>query len=302
MMKLGLHTAILADLCFEEVVDYAAKTGFRSLEVCCWPKGGADRRYAGVTHIDVENLTEEKAEYYVNYAASRGVRIACLGYFPNALSDDEDTARVSITHTKKVIEAAAMMKVNLVTTFIGRNKKKTTEENIALMKEVWPPILRLAEEKGVRVAIENCPMLYTGDEWPGGNNLATTPYVWREMFRMSPNIGLCYDPSHLVLQGMTEWRPVVEFPERIFHVHLKDIQIDQEKVEEYGRFSYPSLWHRPKMPGLGEVNFPQLISRLNESGYQGDACIECEDRAFEGSLEDTKEGIELSYRYLRAYM
>lgn len=302
MMKLGLHTAILADLSFEKVVDYAASTGFGSLEVCCWPKGKADRRYAGVTHIDVDELNEETAEYYLNYAASKGIRIAALGYFPNALSDDEETARVSIEHIKKVIEAAALLKVNLVTTFIGRNKTKTVDENIELMKTVWPPILKLAEERNVRVAIENCPMLYTGDEWPGGNNLATTPYVWREMFKMSPNIGLCYDPSHLVLQGMTEWRPVKDFPDRIFHVHFKDIEIDQEKVEEYGRFAYPSLWHRPKMPGLGDVNFPKLITKLNEIGYQGDACIECEDRAFEGSLEDTKEGIEVAYRYLKSHI
>ena len=164
-----------------------------------------------------------------------------------------------------MILAASMMKVDLVTTFIGKNKNKTVDENIALMKEAWPPILKLAEEKGVRIAIENCPMLYTEDEWPGGNNVATTPYVWREMFRMSPNIGLCYDPSHLVLQGMTEWKPVTDFPDRIFHVHLKDIRIDQEMVEEYGRFSYPSLWHRPKMPGLGEVDFPGLITRLMRS-------------------------------------
>ncbi len=302
MMKLGLHTAILADLNYEEMVDYVAGAGFQSLEVCCWPKGRADRRYAGVTHIDVEDLTEEKAEYYVNYAASRGIQIACLGYFPNVLSDDAEVARVSIGHIKKVILAASMMKVNLVTTFIGKNKNKTVDENITLMKEAWPPILKLAEEKGVRIAVENCPMLYTEDEWPGGNNVATTPYVWREMFRMSPNIGLCYDPSHLVLQGMTEWKPVTDFPDRIFHVHLKDIRIDQDMVEEYGRFSYPSLWHRPKMPGLGEVDFPGLITRLNEIGYQGDACIECEDRAFEGSMEDTKKGIELSCRYLRQYM
>lgn len=302
MMKLGLHTAILADLSFEEVADYAASVGFQSLEVCCWPKGKADRRYAGVTHIDVDELTEEKAEYYLNYAASKGIRIAALGYFPNALSDDEEVARVSVEHIKKVIAAAALLKVNLVTTFIGRNKTKTVDENIELMKTVWPSILKLAEEKGVRVAIENCPMFYTGDEWPGGNNLASTPYVWREMFKMSPNIGLCYDPSHLVMQGMTEWRPVVDFPDRIFHVHLKDIQIDQENVEEYGRFAYPALWHKPKMPGLGDVNFPKLITKLNETGYRGDACIECEDRAFEGSLEDTKEGIEVAYRYLKSHI
>lgn len=302
MMKLGLHTAILAEYSFEQVVDYAAETGFKSLEVCCWPNEKASRRYAGVSHIDVEGMTEESAAKYLDYAAAKGIEIAALAYFPNPLSDDEETAEKSREHLFRVIDAAALMKVNLVTTFIGKNKTKTVEENLELMEQVWPPILKHAEEKNVRIAIENCPMYFTQDEWPGGNNLASTPQIWKRMFAMSPNIGLCFDPSHMILLGMNVWKPVVDYADRIFHIHFKDLQIDQEKVEEYGRFTYPGLWHTPKLPGYGDVDFPKLVTKLHEIGYRGSACLECEDRAFEGSMEDTREGIEIAYRYLRTLL
>lgn len=302
MMKLGLHTAILAEYSFEQVVDYASETGFKSLEVCCWPREKASRRYAGVSHIDVDGMTEENAEKYMCYAKEKGIEIAALAYFPNPMSDDEETAERARGHLNKVIDAAALMKVNLVTTFIGKNKTKTIEENLELMEEIWPPILKYAEARGVKIAIENCPMYFTQDEWPGGNNLAVNPQVWRRMFAMSQNIGLCFDPSHMILQGMNVWKPVVEFSDRIFHIHFKDLQIDQEKVEEYGRFTYPGLWHTPKLPGYGDVNFPKLITKLHESGYCGSACLECEDRAFEDSIEDTRAGIEIAYRYLRTLM
>ena len=302
MMKLGLLTAILPDMTFEEVVDYASEVGYGALEVCCWPKGKAVRRYAGVTHIDVDTLTREKAAYYVDYAKKKNIEIAALAYFPNPLSDDIETAKVARNHIKKVIKAAALMQVPVVTTFIGKNKTLTIEENLKQMKKVWPAILKVAEDSGVRVAIENCPMSFTKDEWPGGNNLASTPYVWRQMFDMSPNMGLCYDPSHLVLQGMSVNKPLMDFSERIFHVHFKDMQIDLDKVEEYGRFSYPSLWHTPKIPGLGDVNFPKFIAKLHDIGYQGAGCLEMEDRSFEGSMRDTKKGIQQSYRYLKTLM
>ncbi len=302
MMKLGLHTAILAACSFEQVVDYAASVGFKTLEVCCWPNEKAARRYAGVSHIDVDGMTRADADRYMNYAREKGIEIGALAYFPNPMSDDAETGKKAREHLLKVIDAAALMGVNLVTTFLGKDKTKTVEENLDLMDEIWPPILRHAQEKGVRIAIENCPMFYTRDEWPGGNNLAGTPQVWRRMLAMGGNIGICFDPSHMVLQGMDLWKPVSEFADRIFHVHFKDLRIDQEKVNEYGRFAYPGLWHTPKLPGYGDVDFACLITRLHETGYRGGACLECEDRAFEGSLEDTKEGIETAYRYLRTLL
>jgi sugar phosphate isomerase/epimerase len=303
-MKLGLVSAILPDDTFEEVVDYASKVGFECLEVCCWPKGKAVRRYAGITHINLEDLTPDKMNYYLNYAKERGIAISSLGYYPNPLDADKEASGAAIDHIKKLIGVSAEMGIGMVTTFIGRDKTKTVEENLELYKTVWTPIVKLAEEKKVKIGIENCPMLYTDNEWPGGNNLACTPDIWRKMFSLipSPNLGLNYDPSHLYLIGASVTKPLYEFKDRIFHVHFKDIKIYQEKLDDHGRFSYPALWHSPKLPGLGGVDFGVFCSALYDIRYEGPACIEVEDKAFEGSPEAVKQGIEQSYRYMRQFV
>ena len=304
MMELGLVSAILPDASFEELIDYASSVGFTCVEVCCWPRGKAVRRYAGVTHIDLNGLTAKKMEYYKTYAANKGVAISALAYYPNPLDADAEASKVAIGHIMNLIDVSAQMGVNMVTTFIGKDKTKTVEENLEKYVEVWTPIIRHAEEKGVRIGIENCPMYYTKDEWPGGNNLASTPYIWRKMFELIPtkNLGLNYDPSHPYLIGADYIKPLYEFKDRIFHVHFKDIKIYEDKVNEYGMFSYPALWHSPKLPGLGGVDFAAFCSALNDIGYKGPACIEVEDRAFESCVEDVKAGIEQSYRYMRQYL
>jgi sugar phosphate isomerase/epimerase len=304
MMKLGLVSAILPDLTFEEVIDYAANVGFKCVEVCCWPKGKAARRYAGITHIDLNAATDADLTRYKDYAKKRGVEISSLGYYPNPLDSDKEAADTAIEHLYRLIDASGKMGINLVTTFIGRDKRKTVEENLELYKEVWTPIVRHAEEKGVKIGIENCPMLYTANEWPGGNNLACTPYIWRKMFELieSDNLGLNYDPSHPYLIQADYIKPVYDFKDKIFHVHFKDIKINRDKLNEYGAFSYPALWHSPKLPGLGGVDFGAFVSALNDIRYNGYACIEVEDKAFESSIEDVKKGIEQSYRFMKQYM
>lgn len=303
-MKLGLVSAILPQATFEEVIDYAASVGFRCVEVCCWPHGKAMRRYAGVTHIDIEALTEEKMNACLTYAAQKGVAISALGYYPNPLDANKEAADVAVNHILKLIDVSAAMGVNMVTTFIGKDKTKTVEENLERYEAVWTPIVRHAEEKGVRIAIENCPMYYSADEWPGGNNLACAPYIWRQMFERtpSPNLGLNFDPSHPYLMGADYIKPLYEFRDKIFHVHFKDIKIYEDKLNEYGVFAYPGLWHAPKLPGLGGINFGAFCSALRDIRYTGPACIEVEDRAFEACEADVKAGIEQSYRFMRQYM
>jgi sugar phosphate isomerase/epimerase len=301
-MKLGVVSAILPDFTFEEVIDYCQSIGLECVELCCWPKGKATRRYAGVTHININEADDQMLLQYKKYADDRGIEISSLAYYQNPLSHDPSEAKASQEHLHLLIDASAKMGINLVTTFIGKDKTMTVEENIVKMEEIWAPILRHAENQQVRIAIENCPMLFTENEWPGGNNLASTPYVWRKMCAMSPNIGLNYDPSHLLLQGIEVNRYLYEFKNRIFHVHFKDLRIDSEKLNEYGHFSLPALWHTPKLPGLGEVDLPSFISTLNEIGYDGPACIEIEDRAFETSPLRVKAGIEQSCRFLRNFL
>ena len=303
-MKLGLLTAICDGMTLEEVVDFAAENHLECLEVACWPQGGAQRRYAGVSHIDVADLTEEKADRIKSYCRDRGVAISSLAYYPNPLDPDLEKRRGYIEHIYKLIDASAMLDVNMITTFVGRDPKKNVEDNLELVKEVWPPIVRYAEEKGVKIGIENCPMLFTNDEWPGGQNIMTSPANWRKVFEIldSTNFGINYDPSHFVWQQIDYIRPLYEFKDKIFHVHYKDIKVYQEKLADVGIMAPPLQYMSPKLPGLGDVDWGKYVSALTDIGYDGYACIEVEDKAFEGSLEDAKKAVRLCANYLRNYV
>ncbi len=303
-MKLGFVSAVLADYTFEEVIDFAAEQGFECVEMACWPKGKAERRYAGVTHIDVDTLTEEKIAYIKQYCQDKKVEISSLAYYPNTMDGDLEKRAVFINHLKKVILASSKLGVGMVTTFIGRDSLKNVDENFKIYEEVWPPIVKLAEENQVKIAIENCPMLFTNDEWPGGQNLATTPANWRRMFEIIPskNLGLNYDPSHFVWQMIDYIKPLYEFKDRIYHVHYKDIKIYRDKLDDVGIMAPPLKFMSPKLPGLGDVDWGKYVSALTDIGYNSYTCIEIEDKAFEGSREDIENSLKLSQRYLKQFV
>ena len=303
-MKLGFVSAILPELSFEELIDYAAELDYKCVEVCCWPLGKAERRYAGVTHIDVDNLDDKKANYINQYARGKNIDISALGYYPNPLDPDREKGEFYIQHIKKVIDASAKLGVNGINTFIGRDKNKTVEENFKLFRMIWPGIIKYATESNVRVGIENCPMIFTNNEWPGGNNLATTPAIWRRMFSeiQSEFFGLNYDPSHLLWQQMDYIRPLYEFKDKLFHIHLKDARVYREKLDEVGIMATPLEFHAPKLPGLGDINWSRFISALNDIRYDGPVCIEVEDKSFEGSLDDRKNALILTKRFLDQFI
>ena len=306
MMKFGLLTAILDGWTFEEVVDIASDMGFKCLEVACWPAGKAERRYAGVSHIDCERVCEDDAyaAYVKDLVASKGLEISSLAFYPNVLDANKEKADAAIAHLKALICASAKLGVNMVTTFIGKDQYKTLEENIELFKQVWPPIIALAEEKGVKVAIENCPMLFGADQWPGGQNLMCTPAIYRKLFEIIPsaNFGLNFDPSHYVWQGLDYLKTVYDFSDRIFHIHFKDIKLYPEKLKECGVLAYPLDYMSPKIPGLGDVNWGAFVSALNDIRFNGCAVIEVEDKAFESCREDILNSIRLSKRYLDNFL
>ena len=306
MMKFGLLTAILDGWTFEEVVDIASEMGFKCLEVACWPAGKAERRYAGVSHIDCERVCEDDAyaAYVKDLVASKGLEISSLAFYPNVLDANKEKADAAIAHLKAVIKASGKLGVGMVTTFIGKDQYKTFEENIELFKAVWPGLIALAEENGVKVAIENCPMLFGADQWPGGQNLMCTPAIYRKLFEIipSPNFGLNFDPSHYVWQGLDYLKTVYDFSDRIFHIHFKDIKLYPEKLAECGVLAYPLDYMSPKIPGLGDVNWGAFVSALNDIRFNGCAVIEVEDKAFESCREDILNSIRLSKRYLDNYI
>lgn len=305
-MKLGFVTSILENASFEEMIDTASQLGFACVEVACWPGGKAERRYAGVSHIDAERVLADDAyaRHILDYARARHVEISAMSFYPNTLDPDPEKRAANIAHLKNVIRASAKLGVNMVGTFIGRDQHKSVEENLELVASVWPAILALAEKLKVRIAIENCPMLFGPDQWPGGQNLMTTPKLWRSILDLLPSdyLGLNYDPSHFVWQMMDYVSPIYAFRDKIFHVHFKDIKLYRDRLDQVGIMAYPLEFMQPKIPGLGDVRWDRFVSALTDIGYDGFACIEVEDRAFEGTEEKVRNSLALSKRYMEQFV
>lgn len=301
-MQLGYVTAILPDWTLEQNMQFAARNGFDSLEVMCWPVGRAERRYAGVTHIDVTHFTGADAERVNSLCRQYGVGISSLGYYPNPLTPQAEERQTYIEHIRKVIAASAMLGVNTMTTFVGRDPSKPIEDQWGDFEVVWKPLIAFAEGQGVRIGIENCPMLFSLDEWPGGKNLAISPDVWRRMFDIIPSdhFGLNFDPSHLIWQHIDYARCIYDFGDKFVHVHAKDTKIDADRLYERGIMGLK--WHDPKLPGLGDVDWGKFFAALRGVGYDGAVAIEVEDRAFEGSQAEIERSILLSRDHLAQFM
>lgn len=304
-MKLGLMSAALPGMDLAALADWAAGNGFGMLELACWPvSGGEARRYAGVAHVDVAGLTDADAREIRELVAARGLEISSLGYYPNNLHPDPEHREQVNDHLRQVIVAAGRLGVEVVGTFIGRDPARGVPENMELFRQVWPPLIRFAAEHNVRIAIENCPMLFSCDEWPGGTNLAHTPAIWREMFSLIPdeNFGLNLDPSHLVWQFIDYERAVYDFKNRIFHVHAKDMEVNREGLYQHGVMAMGMGWQVPRLPGLGEVRWDRFISALYRVGYDFVVSIEHEDRNFEATEELVKRGFLLARNALLPYL
>lgn len=305
-MKLGFITAILDNKSYEEVIDCAHELGYQCVEVACWPAGAAERRYAGISHIDCERVLRDDAyaEHILQYARERGVEISATSYYPNPLDPDPERRQAIVGHLKTVVRASHRLGVDMVGTFIGRDQSKTVEENLALAGEVWPEIIALAENLGVKIAIENCPMLFGPDQWPGGQNIMTSPENWRRVFQLLPsqNLGLNFDPSHFVWQMMDYIKPIYEFKDKLFHIHFKDIKLYPDKLSEVGVMAYPLEFMQPKLPGLGDIRWDRFVSALTDVGYDGAACIEVEDRSFEGDSGKVRDSLILSRRYMEQFV
>ena len=303
-MKLGFFTAALPGNTLEQAAQWGAENGFQAIEIACWPHEKASRRYAGVTHVDVAKLDRAQARGIRDMLDDFGLTISSLGYYPNPLHPDLEHRETVIAHLKKVIEAAGLLEAPIVGTFIGQDKNKTVPQNLEDYAKVWPSIVKFAKDRGVKIAIENCPMIFSFDEWPGGNNLASSPAIWRQMWEIIPDdhFGLNLDPSHLILQMIDYERVVREFSYKIFHVHAKDLHIDREGLYDNGVLSQGMGWQVPRLPGLGDVDWGKFIAALTAVGYDYVVSIEHEDRAFEGDEQLVKRGFYLARDVLKPYI
>jgi sugar phosphate isomerase/epimerase len=299
-MKLGFVSALLAELSLDEVLKCGAEIGYDCVEVMCWPPGGPDRKYGGVMHIDCTEFHQAHADDILGLCEKHGVSLSALGYYSIPLSADRAQAEVAQTHLRKVIDAAPLLGLDCVNTFIGANHTLSLEENMQRFEQVWPALIRHAEQSGVRIGIENCPMLFA-DTWPQGLNLARTPAIWRRMFETIPSdhFGLNYDPSHLVMQLMDPIGPIYDFGEKIFHTHAKDMRIDRARLDEVGSLVVPMDRSTAKIPGLGDIDWGKWVGALTDVGYNGPVCVEVEDEAFTEDLAARKRSLQISYNVLR---
>lgn len=303
-MKLGILTAPFPDKPLDDVAAWAGSVGFEALEIACWPKSsGPSRRYAGTAHLDVANLSAAEGSEILASLKEKGLSVSALGYYPNPLHPDDAHRETVIGHLRKVIVAAGRMGVPLVNTFCGGNAALTVDANWEEALKVWPSIVAHARDNGVRLAFENCPMIFSHDEWPGGHNIAYSPYVWRRILdAFKGEIGMNYDPSHLVWQMIDQARFIREFGPHMLHVHAKDLMIDRDGLYERGIMSAGIGWQVPRMPGLGEVDWSATFAGLYRAGYDGPVIIEHEDRRFEGSEEAVKRGFLLARDVLGPYV
>jgi sugar phosphate isomerase/epimerase len=305
MLDLGFVSAILPNKNLDEVLAFAQKEQFACVEVMCWPSENADtRRYAGVSHISVDALSHDELLALKDKLANQPVKISALGYYPNPMDPDEKQASFYRNHIKKIIKAASVLGIGNVNTFVGRDFTKNIDYNISKFKEVWPEIIDLADSLNIKIGIENCPMFFSDDEWPGGKNLATTPKIWDQLFSIIPssNFGLNYDPSHMVWQMMDYLYPIYAYKEKLHHIHLKDVKVYHDKLNQVGILANPLEYHSPKIPGLGDINWGSFISALNDVRYRGPIVIEVEDKAYEGSDEDIVKAIRSARNHLNQFL
>lgn len=303
-MKLGFLTVPFPDTPLMEVADWARSVGFEALEIACWPKStGPTRRYAGTTHIDADATSADEARDILAALTEKGITVSALGYYPNPLHPDPAHREAVIGHLKKVVTTAGQMGIGVVNTFCGGDQAKNVDDNWADALTVWPDVIAFARDHGVKLAFENCPMIFSHDEWPGGHNIAYSPYVWRRILEAwGDDVGMNYDPSHLVWQMIDQTRFIGEFGGHMLHVHGKDVMIDRDGLYERGIFSSGIGWQIPRMPGLGDVDWSEIFSGLYRAGYDGSVIIEHEDRNFEGTDDLIKRGFLLARDVLRPYV
>ena len=299
-MKIGFLTGCLGDMPLKEKARLAHEMGFEAIEISCWPREN-NRDYAG-SDIDVANLTQEGADEILAYMKDYGLEISALAYYDNNLSADPVFRKAVNDHTKKVIDAAALLHVELVGVFIGRDTTKDIWGNFNEFEQVFGMLVGYAENKGVKIMIENCHMPSWLEKGKPGT-ISYSPELWAEMFRRIPSrsFGLNYDPSHPHAMLMDYMEIIKGFEDRVFHLHAKDCEVFPEKAAKYGVYDSElgdSYW-RYRMPGLGQVDWGKLTAYLKEHGYDFVISIEHEDPEYEGSTEKVLEGLKKGIQYLK---
>ena len=300
-MKIGFLTSCLRNVDLPELIRWAGGNGFGAVEIRVVPQEKSGSAYMGGA-LNPAGVTRESAQELEKVAEESSVSISCLTYCVNQLDPDVEKREAQRGHLLRVIDAAALMDVDVVSCFVGRNPEKDTEGNLVEFGEVFGKIMNAAADKGVRIAVENCPMVGWQVEGLAGN-IAYSPPIWRKMFEIFPEMGLNYDPSHLVWMGIDHVKAVAEFADRIYHVHAKDTEIMEGVLADRGILA-PSRphWRRYRAPGYGVIDWAKFISVLVENGYDNVLSIEHEDPVFGGDEAMIRRGLILGRKHLAQFV
>ncbi|MGQ9583937.1 MAG: sugar phosphate isomerase/epimerase family protein [Anaerolineae bacterium] len=278
-MRLGMVTPY-----WETALGFAAEASLECLEVQARPGSPLDE--ARRAPDGVERIRRTLAQY--------GVQVCSLILTLNYLAPGEE-GKQAREYLRGIVDLAAELAVPTVSTVTGRLRDESFEANLEEYVRVWRPLVRYAAERGVRIVHENCP--HNPCNSP---NLALNPVWWNALFQALPaeNLGLEYDPSHLVWQGIDYLEAIRATGSKIFVVHAKDCEVDPHKLARLGYLA--DGWWQYRIPGAGQVDWPKLFMRLREIGYNGDVLIEHEDPSF--GTERMMEALLLSQRYLRTFV
>lgn len=217
----------------------------------------------------------------------------------NFLSPSQDERAAAQEYAIMLIQAAKQLGIPSVSVFTGRNPLLGLEENLGQLPNVLLPVLDVGQKLGVRVLLENCPMAHN---WPPKYNIAIHPALWHDIFSAIPSslLGLNFDPSHLVWQGIDYVEAVYRFADRIVLVQAKDSELLPHIQRQEGILG-TRFW-RHRIAGQGHVDWNRLISALIDCGYDGPLVIEHEDPLYESSIEAVQAGVDLSRTYLSQYL
>jgi sugar phosphate isomerase/epimerase len=301
-VKLGFLTACLPELPLPDIASGAASTGYEALEVAVWPSTGS--RDFEASHIDVAHFGKAGADDIKELFGKHKLELSSLAYYENNLHPDESRRAEIAAHVRHAIDAAALLGVETVGTFIGRHPGLSVKENVVLAERVLPPLVEYAGERGIKIIIENCVMEgWHPDGYPG--NLAYSPELWEWMFSLG--LYLNYDPSHLLWLGIDPVTALKPYVDRIPHAQAKDAQLDANARNRYGFFGrtierehpWDEGWWRYRVPGRGQVDWSGVVDTLYEGGFTGVLSVEHEDPVWSGSPDRVKQGLEIAYRTLR---
>jgi sugar phosphate isomerase/epimerase len=253
-------------------MDFAAQEGFFGLELMCWNSDGL----------------LEQAETVRQNMAERGLETITMGFWGNCL--DPKNREAWVRRETGLIDLATKWGVRKVAGFAGRDPSTDLDGNLKVFGEFWRPLAKRAEDAGIQICWENCPMFRPGSL--ESINIATAPVVWERMFNEvdSPAVGLQFDPSHLYWLQVDYLSALRKFAPKVGLVHAKDTEILPYELARKGILG--SGWWRYRLPGLGSIDWHTFLGQLREVGYKGDIAIEHEDPLYEG--EKAHEGLLLA--------